>query len=451
MLDQSFSVENFKKIYDYENRKGNSLEKTFFKEVFEVTREIKMCTAVLKKKDFSEQPEQLILLNHLKERKESLLIEAFKTIRTNILNPSFKIELSRILHEPSDKHIYVPKKSPEIFFAVKHLQDNLFNAFKVKQADRFAIMTQVKTLLSDGFPKYVVKTDIKSCYESIPHERLLKKLDQNNALTHLAKKMIRQLLSTYCLASKEPTQKGIPRGVGVSAYLAELYLRDIDNEIKAMPNVTYYARYVDDIIVVFTPSSIGQHYDYQEAIQKIIENTKYQLQMNLPKTKTYNLVSTCKGELEFLGYKITFNNTNIKFKLSKTKIEKIKDKVNKTFEFYEKSNQEKQERKWLIKRIRYLTGNTRLQNSKKNVLVGIYFSNSLLTDDIDIKCLDGHLKYRISKLQPLARLKLTDDTIQKIKNRLSKYNFTAGFNKKLFSPFTERDLETIVKLWKSII
>ena len=30
MLDQSFSIDNFRKILEYENRKGRNLEKEFF-------------------------------------------------------------------------------------------------------------------------------------------------------------------------------------------------------------------------------------------------------------------------------------------------------------------------------------------------------------------------------------------------------------------------------------
>lgn len=39
-MDQSFSVDNFKKILSYENRKGRNLEKEFFPAVFETTKEI---------------------------------------------------------------------------------------------------------------------------------------------------------------------------------------------------------------------------------------------------------------------------------------------------------------------------------------------------------------------------------------------------------------------------
>lgn len=77
----------------------------------------------------------------------------------------------------------------------------------------------------------------------------------------------------------------------MSAYLAELYMRDIDKQIKSLPTVSYYARYVDDIIIVFTPISTKDSRDYLVEIDKIIE-TKYSLARNKVKTKTFDLVDT---------------------------------------------------------------------------------------------------------------------------------------------------------------
>ena len=54
-LDQSFSSNNLRKIFDYENRKGNYLEgKFFFKkgeffpEIEEITRKLKQCSSEFK-------------------------------------------------------------------------------------------------------------------------------------------------------------------------------------------------------------------------------------------------------------------------------------------------------------------------------------------------------------------------------------------------------------------
>ena len=50
MLDQSFSAENFRKILDYENRKGLYLEGEYFQDIEIITEEIKKCNTEIRDK-----------------------------------------------------------------------------------------------------------------------------------------------------------------------------------------------------------------------------------------------------------------------------------------------------------------------------------------------------------------------------------------------------------------
>ena len=43
MLKQSFTAENFRKIFDYENRKGENLEGEFFPDIAEISKDLKVC------------------------------------------------------------------------------------------------------------------------------------------------------------------------------------------------------------------------------------------------------------------------------------------------------------------------------------------------------------------------------------------------------------------------
>jgi AMMECR1 domain-containing protein len=88
--------------------------------------------------------------------------------------------------------------------------------------------------------------------------------------------------------------------------------------------------------------------------------------------------------------------------------------------------------------LRFLTGNTRLKNNKKNILVGIYYSNCQLTEKKDLIKLDKYLRKKIS-----TSIKLT-----KLKERLRKYNFEDGFEAKRFSPFKTHEFQEIMKIWK---
>ena len=88
--------------------------------------------------------------------------------------------------------------------------------------------------------------------------------------------------------------------------------------------------------------------------------------------------------------------------------------------------------------MRFLTGNTRLRNNKKNVLTGIYFSNSQLTEKDELRGLD---EYLIKKIE-------SDIVGVRLQERLKKYRFIEGFESRRFSPFKTHDLAEIMKVWK---
>jgi hypothetical protein len=445
MLNQSFSADNFRKIIDYENRKGVYLEGRFFPDVAKITEDIRKLNSEIREKKkqlgSAEFDEYKKIVNEKKEKlegeKEEKLSVELQKVRDRIVNRDFKFEL-RKNESIGDKPVYTVEDKPEYYFASKQLQHNFRRLYKVKQASRYAIVSQIKALLDDNFPKYIIRTDIEDFYESIPHENLLRKLYGDNLLTFLSKRIIRIILADYRL--KSASKKGVPRGVGLSAYLAELYMREIDSTIKALPDLIYYARYVDDIIMVFIPSSDGQKCTTDD-IKEIIEKPPYCLSLNSAKTEEIDLTEkNSVGEVQYLGYKMIVRDGEVEVRLTDKKINKYKKRIDLTIASYlnfSKKN-EKKARKLLIKRMRFLTGNTRLFNNKKNVLIGIYYSNSLLTNISDLADIDRYLEAQISNMviSPV------------LKHRLEKFRFSEGFNSKRYSPFTTGELSEIIDAWK---
>ena len=445
MLNQSFSAENFRRILDLENRKGLYLEGRFFKHLNKFTEKIKKCTEEIKDKQkngigLDNEIEELYKQKkELRREKEEKLNAELQKVSEKVVASDFKIELEK-KDIKNKKSLYITKDTPEHYFTMKQIQRNVSRLFGVKQSNRYEIVSQVKNLLKDGFPKYVLKTDIDDFYESIPHERLLKKINDDNLLAPFSKKILRQIISKYKRLSG--SDKGIPRGVGVSAYLAELFMRDADNEIKSMEEISYYARYVDDIIIIFTPKANTHHTDYLKRIKNIIEG-KFSLKLNDQKTDTFDLLDPKQRHsytMEYLGYKIIFGNGKVQTKLTDKKIKKYMHRIDLAFDNYFNLSKidEKEARKLLVKRLRFLTGNTRLKNNKKNILVGVYYSNCQLTEKEDLIKLDSWLRKKINN-----SIKLT-----KLKERLRKYNFKDGFEAKRFSPFKTLEFQEIMKIWK---
>lgn len=102
----------------------------------------------------------------------------------------------------------------------------------------------------------LLRTDISSFYDSISHEYLLDSvcrhlmLPRDCALIRLLQRVLRVPViyyspSTAQIEAPATTHQGLPIGDGVEGYLANLYLKDVDNEMVRVR--ASYGRYVDDI------------------------------------------------------------------------------------------------------------------------------------------------------------------------------------------------------------
>jgi len=399
MLDQSFSSSNFNLIFLKENRKGNIkkryLDDSYFEKHNEFLKVLDEKNALKKsrpeRKLSKEESEEFAKkLKNINKEKEDIRNNLFSEY-SEIVNDEVNLYSFDIKYDNQNK-IYTSSKDGVSFFTMKQLQKNIHKTFDVIQADRNKIIKQVYNLISDGFPKVVVRTDVKKFYESIPQEKLFEKIFNNTLLSPLSKKFLRRLFYEFEMIkdSREMLpKKGIPRGFGISAYLSELYMREIDNEIKSLPDVIYFARYVDDIIVVFSPKTKSQIQDYQSKIKKIIN--KYHLEIrdgsdNQPsKTFTYELLESTLPKLEkltFLGYTFVINkNHSVKIELSCDKLKRYITRIKLSIEAYNKDSKydEKRARKMLSDRFKFLIGNYHLNHNKKNIKAGIFYSNQMLS------------------------------------------------------------------------
>lgn len=442
MLDQSFSADNFRKILDLANRKGVHVEDKL--SMFTIRRfndQIRDCNAEIRIRRKAGDKDAVKALyerkKELREKKDIALQSELEQVGQNIADKSFKIELKKV-NIPGGKTLYTTPNTPEYFFALRQIQRNIARLFGVKQANRYAIVEQVIRLLGDQFPKFIIRTDIKDFYESIQHEPLLQRIHRDNLLTPFSRNILSGVLKSY--KAKSASNKGIPRGIGVSAYLAELYMRDIDDDIKDLQGVTYYARYVDDIIIIFTPSPSEGSRHYLQEVKDIVEK-RHKVRLNTAKTQSIDLQTHgAPHSFDYLGYEISFGTGVVKTQLTSSKIQKYRIRVKSAFDHYVNYSKvdEKAARRILIKRIRFLTGNTRLTNNKKNILVGIYYSNNHLTELFQLNAIDGYLEGQIRrKISP-----------PHLKARLRKYRFRTGYEQRRFSPFTTSELSEIMEVWQ---
>ena len=278
MLDQSFSAHNFEIIYCLERRKGNievlSMPDDYQSILSKIT-ELKNSISSLSqnKKNFTEAESleyetKKFELETLKEQREKILHHYFKSLELQIRRKDFRFTFDKFDTDNGKEVFTINNNSHAYTFAMKQLQYNLHRTFKVKQSSRHSILTNIKTFMNSHIPVYVIRTDISSFYESLWHDRLLSLFTGNTLLSYKSKALIMGILQEYDNTKdtgRFPKGQGVPRGIGISAYLSELYMRDIDAAISSRAEVMFYARYVDDIFMILnslpTDKTLTQYYD----------------------------------------------------------------------------------------------------------------------------------------------------------------------------------------------
>ena len=465
MKEQIFSAKNFQEIFDSENRKGNDIEQKFkdsFSESIELRKKIKtLSQKINKESDKTRKIELQEVRKDFKKNREESILKTLELVSDNINKAGFSVTISE--GGIYGKTSYQLENTIENLFLSKQLQQNIHRKYKIRQSSRFEILSLLKNLLEDGFPKLIIRTDIKSFYESIPQNEVLKKIKNEKHLSLKTQRYIGEILNGYNIATSQTKDfKGVPRGVGVSAYLSELYMRAIDNKIKELPDLIFYARYVDDIIAVFTPQKEekGLLKKYKNGIYSIIEESH--LSVNEEKTIPINLIHDLKPidfsdakctPIEFLGYKIGSkkvqkvkkdNNGNdvfyddyiLSIEMSKRKLDRYKLKIKLAYDDFEKKKSHDRQRafKLLLARMEYLSATTKLRNNKSRVFVGIYYSNPFLINCDSLAQLNRSNQWRIS------RFGFTSNE----KEKLVQCNFKEGFEKQIF-----KQLPLVKKVYKN--
>lgn len=474
MLDQSFSAKSFHEIFDLENRNGNNLENRFkedFVESRKILKEIKKKQKKLTKAN--SEDERKIILNRIRELKDSRkekIKNVFELQEEKIKMHCINLELGGNF----GGQCYKFEENLLNFFISKKIQYNINRNYKVKQTSRHNILSAFINLIEDQFPKYVIRTDIKSFYESVPQEQILEKIKKDHLLSISSINYIQRIFQEYNRLTNQQKDNGVglPRGIGVSAYLSELFMRDIDNQIRSFEDLVYYARYVDDIVVVFIPKSIDVEKSYLAKYYIKIKDvvTKRGIKLNQKKTNCFNLtnniyslilrIETFKYEhmlsqeltqndgIEFLGYQIGFrteikirsaqkikkgkiqnteeksNTHKFSVQLSENRTDKYLKRINSAFAHFTKKKDHNRNYafKLLEARIRYLTSNTKLKNSKSRVFVGVYYSNPFLNDDYSLQRLDKRLNWKTGR-SGLSQME---------KDKLKRHSFKSGFQKRTF-------------------
>jgi RNA-directed DNA polymerase len=156
-------------------------------------------------------------------------------------------------------------------------------------------LRRVDGLLKDGYA-WIVDADLKGYFDTIPHERLLARVQERVAdgrVIRLIEQFLKQGVMEE-LKGWQATERGTPQGAVISPLLANLYLNVLDHQIEARG--WKMTRYADDFVI-----QCRSREEAEAALEYVRSWTEAEGLILHPE-KTRIVDATQRGGFDFLGY-----------------------------------------------------------------------------------------------------------------------------------------------------
>jgi RNA-directed DNA polymerase len=155
-------------------------------------------------------------------------------------------------------------------------------------------LRRVEQLLNEGYT-WVVDADIKGYFDTIPPEKLMKKVEEKISDGRVLD-LLRQFLKQGVLDEMRywTPEKGTPQGAVISPLLSNIYLDDLDHEMETRGH--QMVRYADDFVILCRTK------EEAEQVLKAVEEWMQHAELTLHPEKTRIVDATQRGGFDFLGY-----------------------------------------------------------------------------------------------------------------------------------------------------
>jgi RNA-directed DNA polymerase len=168
----------------------------------------------------------------------------------------------------------------------------------------------VQGMVGEGY-EWCASIDLKSFFDEIPHDLILKLVRRKIADERLVTLVARALKAGVIVEGRmEKTTKGCPQGSPVSPMLSNIVLNELDHELERRGH--RYCRWADDFLILLKSERAAKR--VMDGIVKYLEE-----ELNLPVNKEKSGVSQIK-DVPFLGFQLlrgkirVSNKSRIKFK-----------------------------------------------------------------------------------------------------------------------------------------
>jgi RNA-directed DNA polymerase len=152
----------------------------------------------------------------------------------------------------------------------------------------------VQSMVGEGY-EWCASIDLKSFFDEIPHNLILKLIRRRIADERLVTLIARALRAGVVVEGKfEKTMKGCPQGSPLSPMLSNIVLNELDQELERRGH--RYARWADDFVILLKSERAAHR--VMEGVVRYLEE-----QLNLPVNKEKSEVARIK-DVPFLGFQI---------------------------------------------------------------------------------------------------------------------------------------------------
>ncbi len=368
--------------------------------------------------------------------------------------------------------IHFEKGGKRIYYAnnlthelvLRKVCSNIKRLVRIQQPNRESIVETLTHLVSEAVPYRLFRLDIKSFYESFATDEVSKTVGALSGVSPLTNRLVEELLHHFVTSGGS----GVPRGLALSATLADVMMMPFDRELKSLSGVYFYARYVDDIVIITNGSE--KESTFLKKIKSLLptglllHNNKKDV-ITVPKVVTPVKGATVTNDLfscSYLGYKITVSeplqvknlrakshHRDVRIGIADSKISKIKFRIVRSLTAFLKDG----DFDLLTHRIKYLTSNFSVRdvNRDKNKRAGIYYSYPQITEapDNGLDELDDFLRRAILNRHGRTFSTISAALSSKQKRTLLSHSFREGHRQRFFVYFHPHLINNIQRCWEN--
>ncbi|MBS5932984.1 MAG: hypothetical protein KIC94_08885 [Clostridiales bacterium] len=361
-------------------------------------------------------------------------IETFQNVIKKYNNGTFHFTSYKKINTVNNRKVYLATIRDRVILNV--LKDHIQYKYKINYKNRQNEIKKLINILSDCLPLTLIKLDIKDFFNSINKAKLFSKLNESSLLGS----------NEYLLISRalQQLKKGVGQGLPISNALAEIFMENLDWELKRISqNIAFYSRYVDDIIIILNGKLTDIELDdittkIDDLLEKnsLVRNEKSIIQRLDTKTQ-FNYLGYLFTREEIIDDSKGDYKINLNIGITQSKYNKECKKIISTFKDYQQNkNFDKLEerlsiltcRNIIIKRTQKISSQVEnnIEHNDKPICFGLIENYNQINNKDVLVNLDKFLAKNI----------LIYVSDKKKRNRLFRFSYFRNFNSKRTNNFS---------------